>query len=310
MNRSELHENFTSSCIVVAEEIAEVQFSRNDGIIRIENDECRILYDNKTINLNNDSYTVLDTNDVNECIKVRKNDLSKILIGNINENSDHLQILIKIFDVLKCKTQHQINECQKQTSGSPWYVCHMLPRDDSKEASKFAWLDPSGIYSASGGAFKSLIKDLVIDIKKIVTDDSISVVGIDAMGFIVGSAISFSMGLPFIPFRKSGKLCVQTEGVEYADYSLTKKVIESRISNPSLKGKKIIIADQWIETGGTSLAAVQLVETLGGIPIACVAVAAETKGRKRINIPIVTAIHTSVQHEIDSHDLSTFSLYK
>ncbi|NXF11165.1 APT phosphoribosyltransferase, partial [Smithornis capensis] len=68
----------------------------------------------------------------------------------------------------------------------------------------------------------------------------------------------------FLAIRKAGHLCVQTLAQPYTDYSGREKVMEVRTDAIS-PGLRILLVDQWIETGGTMRAAIELVERLGGV---------------------------------------------
>ncbi|XP_048017181.1 adenine phosphoribosyltransferase isoform X5 [Megalobrama amblycephala] len=71
-----------------------------------------------------------------------------------------------------------------------------------------------------------------------------------------------SLGKGFLAIRKAGHLCVQTLTQDYSDYSGREKLMEVRVD--VLKpGLRVLIVDQWIETGGTMRAAIKLVENQG-----------------------------------------------
>lgn len=88
-----------------------------------------------------------------------------------------------------------------------------------------------------------------------------AIAGIEARGFIFGTALATRLGLGFIPVRKAGKLPVETIGIDYAlEYG------EARIEiDPTLihAGEKIVLVDDLIATGGTALAAAQLLRQAG-----------------------------------------------
>ena len=109
--------------------------------------------------------------------------------------------------------------------------------------------------------FSNLINDLTKPFKNFN-----KVVGLDALGFIIGGAISNKLKIGFIPIRKGGKL----PGIKgtvlrtsFVDYTKTKKTFE--INKDSVKeGDKILIVDDWIETGAQMKAAIKLIEKLKG----------------------------------------------
>ncbi|XP_065551047.1 adenine phosphoribosyltransferase-like isoform X3 [Lathamus discolor] len=109
------------------------------------------------------------------------------------------------------------------------------------------------------------LQDCVADLLQPFQGDPIDMVaGIDAMGFILGSAAAAVLQKGFLAMRKAGHLCVQTAAQPYTDYSGREKVMEVRTDAIS-PGLRILLVDQWIETGGTMRAAIQLVERLGGV---------------------------------------------
>ena len=80
---------------------------------------------------------------------------------------------------------------------------------------KFAWLDPTSIY-INAAAFNDLLDDLMDDLNDLEYD---VVAGLDAMGFVLASAIAARSGVGFLPIRKAGKLCVDTDVVSFNNYS-------------------------------------------------------------------------------------------
>ena len=154
-----------------------------------------------------------------------------------------------------------------------WYFPMMAP---NTKGSNFAWLDPSPIY-ANADAFK----DLLIDLCEPFDDDEFDLVaGLDAMGFILGSAIASNMGKGFIPIRKAGKLCVSTDQVSFTNYSRREQQMELR--TPAFNsGARILIVDQWIETGGTMEGAIKLIKNQGGVVAGLVAIVIEDNLRTK-----------------------------
>jgi len=88
------------------------------------------------------------------------------------------------------------------------------------------------------------------------------VLGAEARGFWVGSAVAVEAGVGFIPARRPGKLPPETVSasyvLEYGENSLE--------LHPDLipKGSKVVIHDDVLATGGTVEAIKKLVEQLGG----------------------------------------------
>ena len=87
------------------------------------------------------------------------------------------------------------------------------------------------------------------------------IAGIDARGFIFGSAVAIKLNLGFVPIRKEGKLPHRTFAeryeLEYGTDCL--EVHEDAIE----KGMKVVIVDDLLATGGTAKAAHQLLQRCG-----------------------------------------------
>jgi adenine phosphoribosyltransferase len=88
------------------------------------------------------------------------------------------------------------------------------------------------------------------------------IVGIEARGFIIGGALSYTLGKGFVPIRKKGKLPAEVVRHEY-DLEYGKDTVEMH-KDAIGKGAKILVVDDLLATGGTALAAASLVEKLGG----------------------------------------------
>lgn len=78
----------------------------------------------------------------------------------------------------------------------------------------------------------------------------------EARGFILGGAIAHQLSAGFIPVRKKGKLPHKTVAIEYAlEYG--SDIIETHV-DALRPGERILLVDDLIATGGTALAAVEL----------------------------------------------------
>ena len=89
------------------------------------------------------------------------------------------------------------------------------------------------------------------------------IVGIEARGFIIGGALSYTLGKGFAPIRKAGKLPADVISQEYElEYGTDKVEIHKDAFE---KGTKVLLVDDLLATGGTALASAALIEKLGGI---------------------------------------------
>ena len=88
------------------------------------------------------------------------------------------------------------------------------------------------------------------------------IVGIDARGFLFGSAVAYELGIGFIPIRKRGKLPYMTE---VAKYSLEYGEAEMEMHTDAMTaGERVVLVDDLLATGGTSAAAALLIRKSGG----------------------------------------------
>jgi len=88
------------------------------------------------------------------------------------------------------------------------------------------------------------------------------IVGIDARGFLFGSAVAYELGVGFVPIRKRGKLPYKTE---VAKYSLEYGEAEMEMHVDAVKpSERIVLVDDLLATGGTSAAAATLIAKAGG----------------------------------------------
>ena len=112
---------------------------------------------------------------------------------------------------------------------------------------------------ADKDAFRFCVDELVKRYK----DKNIDyIVSIEARGFIFGAALAYSLGSGLIPVRKKGKLPYDTHQVTY-DLEYGTDTLEIH-KDAFEKGKNVLILDDLLATGGTTLAAIDLVKKLGG----------------------------------------------
>jgi len=113
------------------------------------------------------------------------------------------------------------------------------------------------------------------------------VVGIESRGFIFGTALAHQLGKGFIPIRKPGKLPWKTASESYElEYGTDTIEIHTDATDT---GKRVLMVDDLLATGGTMEAGLKLVRRIGGIPVACCFVIelAFLEGRKRMSdVPV------------------------
>lgn len=93
------------------------------------------------------------------------------------------------------------------------------------------------------------------------------VVGVEARGFIIGSALAYKLGAGIVLVRKPGKLPSETFSKTYAlEYGTDTLEIHKDAIKP---GERILIADDLLATGGTMSAVVDMVTSMGGEIVEC-----------------------------------------
>jgi len=113
-------------------------------------------------------------------------------------------------------------------------------------------LSDPGLFRASIDLFLERCREREVD----------KIVGIDARGFVFGSAVAYELGVGFVPIRKRGKLPYRTE---IAKYSLEYGEAEVEMHTDALTaGERVVLIDDLLATGGTSSAAVMLIQKAGG----------------------------------------------
>jgi len=115
------------------------------------------------------------------------------------------------------------------------------------------------------------------------------IVGIDARGFLFGSAVAYELGVGFVPIRKRGKLPYRTET---AKYSLEYGEAEMEMHVDAMSaGERIVLVDDLLATGGTSAAAAVLIRKAGGhlLEAQFLIELESLHGRKRLQPTPVTA---------------------
>ncbi|XP_029142286.1 uncharacterized protein LOC107298100 [Protobothrops mucrosquamatus] len=125
-----------------------------------------------------------------------------------------------------------------------WYLKLMAP---NVKGSSYAWLDPSRLYCHPQVCNASSC---------------------------CCAAIAVTLRKGFVAIRKAGHLCVDTRTQTYRDYTDREKVMETRTDAIS-SGVRVLLVDQWVETGGTMQGAIQLVERQGGVVAGIAAICIE-----------------------------------
>ncbi len=117
------------------------------------------------------------------------------------------------------------------------------------------------------------------------------ILSVESRGFIFGAAVAYKLGVGLVPIRKEGKLPYETYSVTY-DLEYGKDTLEIH-RDAFRKGDRVLIVDDLLATGGTSKAAIELVEKMGGkvVGLAFLIELVALKGREKLRgYPIVSLI--------------------
>ncbi len=141
-------------------------------------------------------------------------------------------------------------------------------------------------------AFKSAI-DLMA--KELSQEKIDYVVAIESRGYLLGAPLAYKLGAGLVLVRKPGKLPAAVERIEY-DLEYGTDVLE--IHKDSIEeGKKVLVIDDLLATGGTVKAAIDLVKKVGGDVIgAAFLIELEALGGKK-KIPEGTKLYSLFKYE-------------
>ena len=209
-------------------------------------------------------------------------DVDAMLVATgINRSDDFYEIdperlrrLLAVTRAASAKREGDATPAVPESPGERAYLAAMAP---NVKGETFAWLDPSTLY-VNAATFRAVVDDLVAPFDPAGID---VVAGFDAMGFVLGSAIAVRLGKGFLTLRKAGKLPVESDTVQFVNYSGRTQEMEMR--TPAFRpGTRVLLVDQWVETGGTMDAGVRLVERQGGVVAGIATVCIEESERTRV----------------------------
>jgi adenine phosphoribosyltransferase len=117
-------------------------------------------------------------------------------------------------------------------------------------------------------------------------------IGIESRGFIFGAALADRLGVGFAPVRKPGKLPFRATR---ESYTLEYGTDALEMHDDAVDGRRCLIIDDLLATGGTAAATARLVEKLGGRVegFAFVIELAFLKGREKLG---ERALHSLIQY--------------
>ncbi len=169
--------------------------------------------------------------------------------------------------------------------------CHLIERyirdvpDFPKPGILFKDITPL-LSSAEG------LKETIEALQGLVSPDDYDLVcGVESRGFIFGTALALAVGKGFVPIRKPGKLPWKTASESYElEYGTDTLEIHTDAAE---QGKRMLMVDDLLATGGTMEAALKLVRKIGGEPVANLFVIELDflEGRGRLDVPTHSLLH-------------------
>lgn len=117
------------------------------------------------------------------------------------------------------------------------------------------------------------------------------IAGIDARGFLFSMPLALAMGCGTVMIRKAGKLPGKVFEESYAlEYGEARLSIQS---SRAIQGRRVVLVDDLLATGGTLSAGAKLIEQAGGIlaGAVCVIELTELKGRDRLDCDVAALQH-------------------
>ncbi len=119
---------------------------------------------------------------------------------------------------------------------------------------------------------RTIVEALVAPFRGEVT----KVAGIESRGFILGTASALALGVGFVPIRKGAGLFPGPKAVVESAEDYRGKRHTLRLQRAAVDlGTRVLLVDDWVETGSQALAAQELIEQCGAEFVGIAAVVTE-----------------------------------
>jgi len=166
------------------------------------------------------------------------------------------------------------------------------------------WSDGESSYADPSGWWQdgSLLRDTAAALGGLHEGVTPTVVaGVEATGFILGTAVAMTLGLGFVEVRKDERRPLRswenvlrvTTPPDYVQRDLVLQVNRARVS----PGDRVLLVDEWLRTGAQATAARDLVEMAGASFVGVSVIVADTSADVRRSLNIRSLIR---KHELPS----------
>jgi len=119
------------------------------------------------------------------------------------------------------------------------------------------------------------------------------VIGIESRGFVLAPAVALTLGVGFAPVRKDGTLFPGplVERTTDRDYRGNRRTLSAR-RDLFAAGQRVVLVDDWIETGSQALAVAELVTDAGADLVGVAVVVDEASPAARAGLPMLRRLVT------------------
>lgn len=189
-----------------------------------------------------------------------------------------------------------------EVKSSRWYLKLLAPGEP------IGWTDPSPLYM-NRQAFSDLLDDLTTPFKG---DQIDLVVAMEPFGYMLGSGIATRLGLGVLVVRKDALLAGPLDTIEYPR-TMGRAPGQMTTRKPGfLPGTRILVVDQWVESGGAMNGILELVRRQDGVVAGIATLCIEEKNAHlRNEYKCATAVlpGTDIQEQCNRHQLDHFQDY-
>ena len=123
-----------------------------------------------------------------------------------------------------------------------------------------------------------------------------AVVGVESRGFLLGAAVAVELGVGFVAVRKPGSLFPgrklrETTTTDYRG-NTTELLLQADALQP---GDRVVLVDDWIETGAQAAATARLVGAAGAELVGVSVIVDELDDAVRAELPVIRSLLTAAE---------------